>query len=41
MKFVEVLYEMDVVEKDLYLKLKYGTDIEQEIVLIKNNPIKN
>lgn len=36
MKFVEVLYEMDVVEKDLYLKLKYGTDIEQEIVLIKN-----
>lgn len=36
MKFVEVLFEMDIIEKDLYLKLKYGTDIEQEIVLIKN-----
>ena len=36
MKFVEVLNDLEMVEENLYLKLKYGTSDRDEIVLIKN-----
>lgn len=36
MKYVEVLCEMGLIENSLYLRLKYGTDVDNEIILIKN-----
>ena len=36
MKFVEVLNDLEMVERTLYLTLKYGTSDPTEIVLIKN-----
>lgn len=36
MKFVEVLHDVNLVEKTLYLRLKYGTDNPLQISLIKN-----
>ena len=36
MKFVECLYELEVIEKSLYSSIKYGTDDEVIITLIRN-----
>ena len=36
MKFVEVLNDLEMIERTLYLTLKYGTSDPVEIVLIKN-----
>lgn len=36
MKYVEILKELNLIDKSLYLKLKYGTDNEKIIVLIRN-----
>ena len=36
MKFVEVLNDVDLMEKTFYLKLKYGTDSVLQIAMIKN-----
>lgn len=36
MKFVEVLHDLELIEQNLYLTLKYGTANAVEIVLIKN-----
>ncbi len=36
MKFVEVLYDVELIETSLYLRLKYGTDEPLQISLIKN-----
>ena len=36
MKFVETLNDLDKLEESFYLKIKYGTTNQEEIVLIKN-----
>ena len=36
MKFVEVLNDLGLISENFYLILKYGTDKEDEIVLIRN-----
>lgn len=36
MKFVEILNDLDKLEDSFYLKIKYGTTNQKEIVLIKN-----
>ena len=36
MKYVEVLNDLELIEYTLYLRLKYGTSVPAEIVLIKN-----
>ena len=36
MKFVEALSDVGLLDNSLYLKLKYGTDVEVQITLIKN-----
>jgi hypothetical protein len=35
-KYVEVLYELNLVDETLYLKIKYGTDDNRKIIMIKN-----
>lgn len=35
-KFVEILYDMELIEESMYLKIKYGTDDPRRIVLIRN-----
>jgi len=35
-KYIEVLYELNLVDESLYLKIKYGTDDKRRIVMIKN-----
>ncbi|XDD44068.1 DEAD/DEAH box helicase [Leptospira sp. WS60.C2] len=35
-KFIEVLYKMQIIEEDFYLKIKYGTSDKVKIILIKN-----
>lgn len=36
MKFVEVLNDLEKIDEELYLKIKYGSTDKDEIVLIKN-----
>ena len=36
MKFVEVLNDLELISESFYLILKYGTDKEEEIILIRN-----
>ena len=36
MKFVEVLNDLDLLEQDFYLKIKYGTTDINKIIMIKN-----
>jgi len=36
MKFVEVLFDIRLIDPSLYLRLKYGTDNPVQISLIKN-----
>ena len=36
MKFVEVLNDLELLDASLYLNLKYGTDRDDEIILIRN-----
>lgn len=36
LKYVEVLYDMDMIEEELYLNIKYGTSNQKIIVCIKN-----
>ena len=33
---LKFMVEMDLIENSLYLRLKYGTDVDNEIILIKN-----
>lgn len=35
-KFVEVLYDLDLVDESMYLKIKYGTEDPRKIIMIKN-----
>ena len=35
-KYVEVLHDLDLIENRFYSRIKYGTDVESAICLIKN-----
>jgi hypothetical protein len=35
-KFIDILYELEIIEKTFYYKIKYGTDDLRKIILMKN-----